>query len=89
MWIKKKSYICVIRDPKGEEKDDGLKVFQKKAMPENSPNLAKNKHKNSQSHLQIGYTQRSMPKHIIAKLLTAKDRKKKKKFLKAARETMH
>ena len=82
----KRSNICTIVVPEGEEKDQEIGNLQEKIMKENSPNLVKETDMQVQGAHRVPNkmdVNRSTPKHIIIKRSKVKD---KERILKAARE---
>ena len=82
----KRTNICVIGVPEGEEREKGTEKIFEEIIAENFPNMGKESLTQIQEERQISYRinpRRNTLRHILIKLIKIK---KKEKILKAPRE---
>ena len=82
----KRSNICTIGVPEGEEREKGPDKIFEEIIVKNFPNMGKEIATQVQEAQRVPYRinpRRNMPRHIVIKLAKLKD---KEKLLKAARE---
>uniref|UniRef100_A0A8D1CTG9 L1 transposable element RRM domain-containing protein n=1 Tax=Sus scrofa TaxID=9823 RepID=A0A8D1CTG9_PIG len=85
----KRTNICIIGVPEGEERKKGTEKIFQEIIAENFPNMGKESLTQIQEVQLVPYKinpRRNTPRHILIKLTKMKD---KEKILKAAREKKH